>query len=236
MNKKIITTLMLALFPVIALSGCDNKESIKKEQVINDVTQVATAAGLKDVVVTISGKYEEFDRYKLYIDCSNMEELSVNEMFELEESISDVDHAYVCCYTSNGDNYNIFPSVKQISKNGEDYYDDYYNSDTHKSVVEKENEDYNSLSYLNVTDDDTLGEVWAMAQSFVKDKLKSPKSADFPVYSDSRVSITNSGNYYKVTGYVDAKNSFDAEIRVTFSLVMEKSGSKYTLRECNIYE
>lgn len=97
-------------------------------------------------------------------------------------------------------------------------------------------EDYNSLTYREVTDDDTLGEVWAMAQSFVKDNLKSPKSADFPTYGDSKVSIKNSGSYYKVTGYVDAENSFGAEIRATFSLVMEKSGSKYTLKECNIYE
>lgn len=101
---------------------------------------------------------------------------------------------------------------------------------------DNDNEDYNSLSYYTVTDDDELGSVWAMTQSFVKDKLKSPKSADFPTYGDSQVSIKKSGNYYKVTGYVDAENSFGAEIRATFSLVMEKSGSKYTLKECNIYE
>lgn len=98
------------------------------------------------------------------------------------------------------------------------------------------NEDnYNNLTYNTVTDDDTLGEVWAMAQLFVEDKLKSPSSADFPVYGDSNVSITNSGDYYKVTGYVDAENSFGAEIRSTFSLVLKKGGSKYTLKECNIY-
>lgn len=96
-------------------------------------------------------------------------------------------------------------------------------------------EDYNSLTYYTVTDDATLGEVWAMAQSFVKDQLKSPKSADFPTYGDSNVNITSSGDYYKVTGYVDAENGFGAEIRSTFSLVLKKSGSKYTLKECNIY-
>lgn len=96
-------------------------------------------------------------------------------------------------------------------------------------------EDYNSLTYHEVTDDDTLSEVWTISQSFIKDQLKSPKSADFPTYRDSNVSITNSGDYYKVTGYVDAENSFGAEIRSTFSLVLKRSGSKYILNECNIY-
>lgn len=119
-------------------------------------------------------------------------------------------------------------------KEKDEYYDnlsDWANAIGNSS----EEEDYNSLTYREVTDDDTLGEVWAMAQSFVKDQLKSPKSADFPTYGDSSVSITNSGDYYKVTGYVDAENSFGAEIRSTFSLVLKKSGSKYTLKECNIY-
>lgn len=145
----------------------------------------------------------------------------------------------------------LYHTYNRISIQGEDAkfgyteYDVEWNGDIVASVKEETHssssytpaeEDYNSLSYHTVTDDKTLGEVWAMAKSFVKDELKSPKSADFPVYGDSQVSITNSGNYYRVTGYVDAENSFGVEIRAIFSLVMEKSGSKYTLKECYIYE
>ena len=143
----------------------------------------------------------------------------------------------------------LYHSRNRISIQGEDgkfgytTYDVQWDGDAVVSVKEEQSsgnytpveEDYNSLTYQTVTDDDTLGEVWAMAQSFVKDQLKSPKSADFPTYGDSSVSITNSGDYYKVTGYVDAENSFGAEIRSTFSLVLKKGGSKYTLKECNIY-
>lgn len=213
-----------------------NSINSTKKRVINDVTQRVTSAGLKDVVVTIDGKVDGYDWYKVFVDCSNMEELSVDEMFELDNSVTGVDDGFVYGYTSNGNRYEIYASSKSIYKNGEEVYDDYFNSERYKNTVEKENEDYNSLTYCDVTDDDTLGEVWAMAQSFVKDNLKSPKSADFPVYGDSQVSIKNAGSYYKVTGYVDAENSFGAEIRATFSLVMEKSGTKYTLKECNIYE
>lgn len=119
-------------------------------------------------------------------------------------------------------------------KEKDEYYDnlsDWANSIGNSNIEEN----YNSLIYFEVTDSDTLGEVWAMSKSFIKDQLKSPKSADFPTYGDNNVSITNSGDYYKVTGYVDAENSFGAEIRSKFSLVLKKSGSKYTLKECNIY-
>ena len=228
----IIAVVVIAILVII---GKINAENEAKQRVIDDVTQRATSAGLKDVVVTINGTIGEYEWYNIFIDCSNMDELSVDEMFALDNAVR-VDDGFVSGYTSNGNRYEIYPSSKSVYKNGEQIFSDYWNSDSHKSAVEKENEDYNSLSYRTVTDDDTLGEVWAMAKSFVKDNLKSPKSADFPVYGDSQVSITNSGSYYKVTGYVDAENSFGAEIRATFSLVMEKSGTKYTLKECNIYE
>lgn len=241
MDKKkkkgiIIAIILLGIIIAISIFIKVSSENNAKQRVIDDVTQRVTSAGLKDVVVTINGTIGEYNWYKVFVDCSNMDELSIDEMFAVEKSVSGIDDGYVYGYTSNGNRYEIFPSTKSVYKNGERIYDDYWNSDSHKSAVEKENEDYNSLSYSIVTDDDTLGEVWAMAQSFVKDNLKSPKSADFPTYGDSQVSIKKSGSYYKVTGYVDAENSFGAEIRATFSLVMEKSGSKYTLKECNIFE
>lgn len=89
--------------------------------------------------------------------------------------------------------------------------------------------------YVEVTDKKTLSEVWAMAQLFIKDKLKSPSSAKFPTYGDDKVSITYSGDYYKITGYVDADNSFGAKIRSTFSLVLKRDDDKFTLKEIDIY-
>ncbi len=246
MSKKGIISIIVVLIVIIAIPiiikvnsvNKANKVNSEKQRVIDEVTQRVTDVGLRDVVVTIKGTIDEYNLYEILVDCSNMDELSFDEMFAVADAVRDIDYAYVYGYTSNGNSYAIYPSTKSVYRNGEEIYDDYWNSDSHKSAVANENkkEDYNSLSYHTVTDDDTLGEIWAMAQSFVKDNLKSPKSADFPVYGDSKVSITNSGSYYKVTGYVDAENSFGAEVRVTFSLIMEKSGTKYTLKECNIYE
>lgn len=188
-------------------------------------------------------------------DSTGYSEIIAEEYASYKDSNVRVIEELDICFTSSSKNYKFYNgsyhSYNSISIQGEDGkfgYTEYnveWNGDTVVSVKEQDHssnsytppaEDYNSLTYREVTDDDTLGEVWAMTQSFVRDKLKSPKSADFPTYGDSKVSITNSGSYYKVTGYVDAENSFGAEIRTTFLLVMEKSGSKYTLKECNIYE
>lgn len=128
-------------------------------------------------------------------------------------------------------------SYRFVNDNEKDEYYSKLSNDTKSIGSDGDNAeiDYNSLSFIKVTDDNTLGEVWAMSQSFVKEQLKSPKSADFPTYRDDNIHITNSGDYYKVSGYVDAENSFGAKLRNTFLLVLEKSGSKYILKECSIY-
>ncbi len=52
------------------------------------------------------------------------------------------------------------------------------------------------------------------SQRLVKDKLKSPKSAEFPSYSSDFV--TRSGDTVTISAYVDADNSFGAHIRVNY--------------------
>lgn len=43
---------------------------------------------------------------------------------------------------------------------------------------------------------------------FIKNQMKSPRSVDFPTYGDNNVSITNHGDYNKVTEYVDTENRY----------------------------
>ena len=107
------------------------------------------------------------------------------------------------------------------------------NSSSSSSSSSKTN---TTTSYRAVTDEDILFEVWYVATEFVKDELKSPKSAEFPRCNDSSVKITFAGNSYMVTGYVDADNSFGAKIRTPFVLVLEKNGDNYKLKECTFLE
>jgi hypothetical protein len=60
-----------------------------------------------------------------------------------------------------------------------------------------------------------------MAQGFVKDSLKSPSSASFPWdVNEYRVSSSD-GIEWTVSGYVDAQNSFGAQIRNKWTVDMK---------------
>ena len=52
------------------------------------------------------------------------------------------------------------------------------------------------------------------SQQLVKEQLKSPKSAEFPRYSEKFV--TRNGDTVTVSAYVDAQNSFGATIRENY--------------------
>lgn len=65
-------------------------------------------------------------------------------------------------------------------------------------------------------------DVYSMAQSFVKDRLRSPSTAKFPWSSeDYSVAVDKKDkNLYLVQSYVDAQNSFGATIRNRYFVLM----------------
>lgn len=70
-------------------------------------------------------------------------------------------------------------------------------------------------------EDDTAA--FVMAQKFVKPTLKAPATADFAPMYDSQV--TNVGDCtYEVHSYVDAQNSFGANIRTRFNATVKYKG------------
>jgi hypothetical protein len=73
-------------------------------------------------------------------------------------------------------------------------------------------------------------------KDLVKNSLKSPKSADFP-WGDRAIF---SGGQYVMNSYVDAQNSFGAEIRTHFRCVLQHSGndeySGWTVKDLQVYE
>ncbi len=54
---------------------------------------------------------------------------------------------------------------------------------------------------------------YVMAKEIIKNNLKSPKSAKFPMLGSSEIGMGKKDDIVLVHGYVDAKNSFNAEIR-----------------------
>lgn len=72
----------------------------------------------------------------------------------------------------------------------------------------------------NVVYDEDKTSYYAMAQNIVLNYLKSPKSASFP-WSTDEIGFAKKGNIVSVQGYVDAQNSFGAEIRSQWTVQYE---------------
>lgn len=76
--------------------------------------------------------------------------------------------------------------------------------------------------------DDSLGDSYTaryMCEEFVKDRLKSPGSADFSGQRES-----NTGTAWTSSGAVDSENSFGATMRNTYTCTVRfAGGDKWTL-------
>jgi hypothetical protein len=66
--------------------------------------------------------------------------------------------------------------------------------------------------------EDNKSMAYIMMEDFVKQRLKSPSTAEFPGVFDGKLDhVTALGNQtYRIVSYVDAQNSFGAKIRTKF--------------------
>ncbi|NFH40674.1 hypothetical protein [Clostridium sporogenes] len=73
-------------------------------------------------------------------------------------------------------------------------------------------------------------------QEEVKNKLKAPSTAKFPIYDESFVEQIDS-THYKVNCYVDAENGFGAKIRSNYTCDIEyeyEDDSSYSIKNLSI--
>lgn len=66
------------------------------------------------------------------------------------------------------------------------------------------------------------------AEECVKEKLKSPSTADFSGWIDTKTIAIPDG--FKVTGHVDSQNSFGAVIRGYYSVLVTREGGEVVFR------
>ena len=80
---------------------------------------------------------------------------------------------------------------------------------------------------------DRKRDAWVCAVAVVKNRLKSPSTADFCSYPEA--TITDLGNNrYKIQGYVDAQNSFGATVRSKFTVTLTLTEKGYKEATCTI--
>jgi hypothetical protein len=73
------------------------------------------------------------------------------------------------------------------------------------------------------------------AQECVKERLKSPSSADFPWGSDCVTKISD--NTYVINSYVDSQNGFGAMLRTNFTCQVTLNGNdNYTCDSVQLFE
>lgn len=215
----------------------------------NRIKRIAEENGMQNVSVDFRGKVPDYGFQEVAIKSSNLDTLSKDTMYKIVASVNDGD-VFVDTFLCNGDTYKVYPETRSIYKNGDIIDDDYRNSDSYKSVKEDNKKPSSSNSSKgehgatnqdndSSVSDDEKGTCWALAKDVVKQNLKSPSSAKFPFsYVSEGVSITKSGNTYTVQAWVDAENSFGANLRSNFTVTMEKRGSgkntKFTSKSCII--
>lgn len=80
-------------------------------------------------------------------------------------------------------------------------------------------------------------DAYLMMQEFVKDKLKSPASAEFPSYYDMKDNILFNGNrIYTIKSFVDSQNGFGAMIRTNYIGDIEQTGKdNWKINSLNFY-
>lgn len=77
--------------------------------------------------------------------------------------------------------------------------------------------------------------VWSYTQDIVKKNLKSPSSADFPSFSEAFI-LNVEGDDYRVTSYVDAKNSFGVKVRNDFVVTLTVTKDGYKAGKATIFD
>lgn len=85
--------------------------------------------------------------------------------------------------------------------------------------------------------EDNKGMAYIMMEDFVKQRLKAPSTADFPGVFDGQLDhVTAIGNQtYRIVSYVDAQNSFGAQIRTKFiGEIKQTSVDKWQLISINL--
>ena len=75
---------------------------------------------------------------------------------------------------------------------------------------------------------------WVDCKDFVTRNLKAPASAAFPLSNDPSVHIGQAGGLWSVVGYVDAQNSFGAQLRQSFTCQISYSGTTATLHKLTL--
>ena len=179
-----------------------------------------------------AGKYSTH-YYSTDIYCDGYSKLLRTQVFNIFTTIdsmgtnkTNTDWRYITIYSDGGVyTYNEEGEkadlIKTVYLNGEEYYSQMPNAKQGDSsipdAVKKAWEEIDKTARHSDLD------AYIIAKEIVKGSLKSPSSAKF--CSSSEVTVSNSGNSYTVTGWVEAQNSYGAMLKQDFIVTYDATQS-----------
>ncbi len=221
-SNAIIAIVVVAALIIVTLFAADYAGHMPIKEVQSSILSVCDSKGLvgSDVEMQVRRKYDDSAFYSVKITCTGFSALSGEEMLDCFKSIS------------RSDNYNsgilFLESDISIISDGHTYTFALSSSTTGvpetiycdgKAIYSGEVPEKRESSYSGNYDPDvnarhTDSDAFTIAQKIVKENLKSPSTAKF--CSILQASVSNSGNSYTVTGWVDSENSHGATLRTNF--------------------
>lgn len=200
----------------------------------DSIQSSAEIAGLKDISIELS----EYDKGKIFVRSSNFDKIEWNTLLSMYTemlSVRGVNEVIFSRYTSTYGYilYEVDVDENMIRCYGGaediDYYGSWENGKKHFSVsssVIKEDLEQRKNDSEKDSSEGRETDAKICAVKSVKDTLKSPSTADFCKYTE--MTATNmGGDKWKITGWVDAQNSFGATIRENWTVILTLTGSGF---------
>ncbi len=218
MKKKKRVILAITIILTLAGIGVYINSSMPISQKIKDI---AEKNELENVSVRLSYSLTN-GWWNATVICSNFDEISNNKKYDITKKLDSIANVFINSYYSDGATYTVYTSTRSIYKNGEEIDDDYYNSDSYKSLHSNKPSTSSGSEYSPNRDLDA----WVCAQDIVNSNLKAPSTAKFCSYTEATVTHSG-GSDYTVEGYVDAENSYGAKIRTNFTVTLTLTEKGY---------
>ena len=233
-NKTKLICFLILFLSIATYLGWHFYQDWEHEKMLVTVQEHAKIAGLSDVSIDVY----ELDRRQIFLRCTNFDQLEWDVLLFMHSKIEKVPGLDGIVYSNNYKTKNwrhfiIYTDENRIhaynDKGDIDYYGSWENAkkpfhistDQIKANLEEKENKRNNTSVDRTTD------AKICAQKVVEDNLKSPSTAKFCKYAEM-TAVNLGGNRWKITGYVDAQNSFGATLRENWTVTLTLTTSGFT--------
>jgi len=167
------------------------------------------------------------------IGCAILNETDNYSRVVTYEIISNPDHLKMIADTLKVKNEIVYFHIPELLQENYEYASktgnliSIYKNFDKKELLKKQFREIQKLktNEIHLSDKELAQKAFIISHNFVKSNLKSPKSANFP-FNDYRYSISEN-NTIIIESYVDAKNSYNAEIRTNYRIELKFNGGDW---------